>query len=282
MSANNGACTGQFGPLPARRLRHHRRVNTLPLPCPPAARTGLRLLGAFVAALGAAPALAQAAGMPAADPSGLPATLAAEVQQLARQAASVVWGQGAQAPRIEVEVGRLDPRLTLAPCQQIVPYLPAGARPLGRTRVGLRCAQGAVAWNVSLPIVVRLWAPSLAAATALPAGTQLEARHLVTAEVDLAERPDPAIAQAGAVLGRTLARGLAAGEALRRGDLKTRQYFSAGDTVRIVAVGPGYAVSSEGQALGPGLEGQTARVRTEGGRIVSGTATADRRIEVAL
>lgn len=214
--------------------------------------------------------------------TALPDNLAAEVQRLAREAAVIVWGDGAKPPRVEVVLGRLDPRLRLAPCQQILPYLPAGTRPLGNTRMGLRCARGPTAWNVSLPIAVKVWAPSLVASTALPAGTVLERRHLTSAEVDLAERVDPTIAVPEAALGRTLARGLAAGEALRRTDLKTRLWFSAGDTVRIVAVGPGYAISSEGQAMGPGLEGQSARVRTESGRIVSGIAAGERRIEVAL
>ena len=83
-------------------------------------------------------------------------------------------------------LGRLDPRLKLAPCQQVLPYLPAGTRPLGHTRMGLRCVRGATAWNVSLPIAVKVWAPSLVASTALPAGTVLEARHLMSADVDLA------------------------------------------------------------------------------------------------
>jgi len=120
------------------------------------------------------------------------------------------------------------------------------------------------------------------AASVLPAGTRLEAQHLVEAEVDLADRSDAAIMQPASALGRVLARNLAAGAALRQGDLRARQYFSAGDTVRIVVVGAGYAISSEGQALGPGLEGQTAKVRTEGGRVITGMATGDRRLEVAL
>ena len=87
---------------------------------------------------------------------------------------------------------------------------------------------------------------------------------------------------ASMVVGRTLARGLAAGDAVRKNDLKARQWFNAGDMVRIVAGGPGYAISSEGQAMGPGLEGQAVRVRTEAGRIITGVATGDRQIEVAL
>ena len=245
----------------------------------------LGLLGSIPAGAQAAPPL-QALAVPAPDGdaqvSQLPGPLATELKRMAQDAAAIVWGDSQPPPRIEVVLGRLAPHLKLAPCQRIVAYLPAGTRPLGRTRMGLRCAQGATPWNVSLPVTVHLWGPSLVASTALPAGTVLAERHLMAAEVDLAERADAAIVAAPQALGRTLARGLAAGEALRRSDLKTRQWFNTGDTVRVVAVGAGYAVSSEGQALGPGLEGQTARVRTESGRIVTGIAAGERRIEVAL
>lgn len=228
------------------------------------------------------PGLAQAlAGSPAPG-SALTETLKAAVQRLAQEAATTLWGNGTPAPRTEVIVGPLDARLKLAPCQQVVPYLPPGTRPLGRTRIGLRCIEGSSRWNVTLPVTIELWAPSLVAAVALPAGTVLSASHLVTAEVDLAAKPDPVIGQSALALGRTLARGLAPGDALRRGDLRIRQYFNAGDSVRIVAVGPGYAISSEGQALGPGLEGQRIRVRTDSGRVITGVATAERRVEVAL
>jgi flagella basal body P-ring formation protein FlgA len=239
---------------------------------------GPMLLGALLLGL---PFSAMVGAQTPAGPM-LPETVLADVQRVSREAALVVWGSAQPQPRIEVLPGRLDPRLQLAPCQQIVAYLPAGQRPLGRTRVGLRCAQGATAWNVSLPVDVRVWGPSLVAATALPAGTVLEPRHLAQAEVDLAARADPPIGEAAQAVGRTLARGLAPGDALRSADLKFRVWFNTGDTVRIVSVGPGYAVSSEGQAMGPGLDGQGARVRTEGGRIVSGIATGARRVEVAL
>ena len=230
--------------------------------------------------------LALGAGTAGAEPvaadNGLGPALLQEVARMAQEAATALMGSEGPPPRIEVTVGRLDPRLKLAPCQTIVPYLPAGARPLGTTRMGLRCTQGSQRWNVSLPVQVKLWAPSLVASTILPAGTVLEARHLATAPVDLAEQADPALARSASVLGHTLARGLAAGQALRQGDLKTRLWFNTGDTVRIVAVGPGYAVSSEGQAMAPGVAGQNIRVRTDGGRIVTGIASADRRVDVAL
>ena len=72
------------------------------------------------------------------------------------------------------------------------------------------------------------------------------------------------------------------GQSLRQNDLKARVWFAAGDTVQIRAVGSGFAVGGEGQALGPGLEGQAARVRTESGRIVVGLPVSERQLEVSL
>ena len=219
---------------------------------------------------------------PSGLPAGLPDALAADIDRLVKDATAVVFADADPLPRIEVQLGRPDARLRLAGCAHVTPYLPAGTRPIGRTRIGLRCSRGPVPWNISLPLTVKVFAPALVATGPLPSGTVLAASHLKTAEVDLAERADPALRQASAVIGRVLAQGLSAGDALRRDDLKQRVWFAAGDTVRVLALGPGYAISSEGQALGPGLDGQATRVRTEGGRIITGIAAGDRRVEVPL
>ncbi|NML14902.1 flagellar basal body P-ring formation chaperone FlgA [Azohydromonas caseinilytica] len=194
--------------------------------------------------------------------------------------------QGAQAgaaevpgARVVVELGTLDPRLRLAPCAQVQPYLPNGQRMWGRARIGLRCTQGA-AWNVFLPVSVKVFMPSLVLTQSLPAGTLLDATHLGSEEVDVAAGSSPAVTRAEQALGRTLTRAMGAGDALRRADLRARQWFAAGDTVRVVAQGDGYSVSGEAQAMGPGLEGQAVRLRTDSGRIVSAMPVAPRQAEV--
>lgn len=183
--------------------------------------------------------------------------------------------------RIEVDVGALDPRLKLAACARITPYLPHGARLWGRSRVGLRCDEGA-RWSVFVPVTVKVFAKAWTATQALPPGTVLEAAHLRQDEVDLAADPSPVIREPHAAVGRTLARTLQPGQPVRAADLKARQWFAAGDTVRVVTVGSGFSITAGGQALGPGIEGQSAKVRIDGGRVVSGRPTAERRIELAL
>jgi flagellar basal body P-ring formation protein FlgA len=201
----------------------------------------------------------------------------AQIQQLAQQASAGM----PEGTRVEVDVGTLDPRLKLGACARITPYLPAGTRLWGRAQVGLRCAEGA-RWSVYLPVTVRVFAKAWTVNQPLALGTVLSAAHLQLDEVDIAAEPSPVILQAQAAIGRPLARALKPGQVLRDADLKARQWFAAGDPVRIVSTGAGFAISADGHALSNGIEGQPIKVRTEGGRVVIGRATGTRQVEVAL
>jgi flagella basal body P-ring formation protein FlgA len=172
--------------------------------------------------------------------------------------------------RVEVQVGQLDPRLRLAPCQRIEPYLPAGTRLWGRTRIGLRCTEGASRWNVFLPVAVKLFGPALVVTAPLPAGHVLAEADLASAELDLAEEASPALIRSELAVGRSLARALDAGQGLRQAHVK------------VVALGAGFSVAGEGLAMTPGVEGQPARVRTESGRVLVGMPVGERRMELSL
>lgn len=189
---------------------------------------------------------------------------------------------GGGVTRVDIQLGQLDHRLRLAPCQRVEPYLPAGTRLWGKARIGLRCTDGAVRWNVYLPITVKIYGPALVATTPLAIGSVVTAADVAQAEIDLAEDASVAVLDAEAAVGRTMARAVNAGQSLRQAHLKPRQWFAAGETVKIVALGSGFSIAGEGQALSPGLEGQPARVRTESGRVLTGVPTGERRIELHL
>ena len=234
----------------------------------------LALLAALLCGWGHG-ALAQAA---ADAPSGLDGGLEQQVRQLALAGTHAEPGMA----RVEVSVGQLDPRLRLAPCQRVEPYVPEGTRLWGKSRIGLRCTQGAIKWNVYLPITIKVFGPALVAANGVSAGTVLTREDLSPAEVDLAEDGSAAIARPELAVGRTLARALKPGQSLRASHLKPRQWFAAGETVTVLAQGDGFSVASEGQALNNGIEGQPVRVRTDSGRVVMGQPVGERRVELAL
>jgi flagella basal body P-ring formation protein FlgA len=201
------------------------------------------------------------------------------VRVLAEAAARAAAAPGA---RVAVEIGTLDPRLRLAPCQQVQPYLPPGMSAWGKSRIGLRCTDGVVRWNVTLPVRVAVFGRAVVAAGPLPGGVTLSQEHLAMADIDIAAEPGAVFTDPALLLGRTLARPLGASEAVRAPVLKSRQWFAAGETVQVRVAGEGFAIASEAQALSAGVEGQDVRVRFESGRIASGRAVGERRVELVL
>lgn len=184
--------------------------------------------------------------------------------------------------RMEVSVGSLDPRLRLAPCARVEPYLPPGARLWGRTRLGLRCVEGPTAWNVYLPVTIKAFGPAWVLTGAVAPGAVLTANDATQAEVDWAEESAPVMAQPEMWVGQTAARQLVAGQALRQSMVRPPQLFRAGAQVKVIAQGPGYAISSAGQAMSAGAVGQTIRIRMDNGRIVSGTVNDSGTVVVPL
>lgn len=182
--------------------------------------------------------------------------------------------------RMELEVGQLDSRLNLAPCAKVEPYLPAGSRLWGRTRLGLRCVQGARLWNVFLPVTVKAWGPAWVLNNNVQAGALLSMDDARQVDVDWAEDSSPVVIQPEDWVGQTAARSLVAGQALRQNLLRPPQLFKMGEQVKVIVTGGGFSVVSSGQAMGAAGQGQTVRVRMGNGRTVSGTVNADGSVEV--
>lgn len=221
-------------------------------------------------------------GAAMAAPAGPVALPAAALQRAEAVATELARARAPAQARVVVQSGSPDPRLRLAPCSDIRAEPSPGAPPWGRTRVQLRCAAGPVAWRVTLPLQVQVWAPAWLAAAPLAAGQGLAAGALVPGVVDWAAAPTPPLPLGDDPAGRTLARPLAAGEALREADLRARQWFVAGDTVQVTARGTGFAVTAEAQAMSPGIEGRPARLKSASGRVFTALPVAERRAEVAL
>jgi len=193
-----------------------------------------------------------------------------------------IGNKGVQGLQVEVVLGELDRRLKLAPCEKSEAYLPSGLRLWGQTRVGLRCVQGPVRWNVFWPVTVKVWGQAVVPVVALRPGDVINVGDLVVARVDLAASSSPAVTDMSAVVGRAVARVVPAGQSLRESDVKARRWFSVGDIVSLTVKGQGFSVVSEGTALTPGDEGQCARIRVENGRTVCGEPVGERRAEIVL
>ena len=52
--------------------------------------------------------------------------------------------------------------------------------------------------------------------------------------------------------------------------------------MQVRVAGEGFAIASEAQAMSAGIEGQEVRVRFESGRVASGRAVGERRVDLLL
>ncbi len=189
--------------------------------------------------------------------------------------------QGQAGYRFEVTVGQIDSRLQLAPCARIEPHLPANARLWGRVNVMLRCVEGAN-WNVSLPVTVRVFGMALTANRQILANEAVRESDVDSHEVELSRDPGVPVTSFQQLEQKTLARPVAAGTVLRQDWLRALPVIVAGDMVKVIAKGSGFSVTSDGQALNQATDGQTVRIKTESGRVISGTARIGRIAEIRL
>ena len=224
-------------------------------------------------------AMAPMAQAAAADASGIDASTRRWLDD--EVARSLPMNQTAPL-RMEVSVGALDSRLRLAPCGKVEPYVPTGMRLWGKTSLGLRCVDGPVRWNVFLPVQVKAFGPAWVARGGLVAGSTINPADLMQVEVDWAEEPSPVLADPAQFTNVVLTRSLNPGQALRQSMVRAAVAFEAGANVRIVAQGQGFSVVADGQAVSPGVVGQSARVRMEGGRMITGTVLDAHTVKVDI
>jgi flagella basal body P-ring formation protein FlgA len=172
---------------------------------------------------------------------------------------------------IEIVVGEPDPRLVLAPCARREPFVPPGAKLWGRATLGVRCVEGAD-WTVYVPIEVRVYAPVQVAARPLARGQPIDADDVRMERLDLTRLRGQPVGADERLDGLVTVRAVAAGEALRRDILKAPPVVAAGDPVKIVVDGTGFAITTDGKALSGAGDGQAVRVSTATGRVLTGIA----------
>jgi flagella basal body P-ring formation protein FlgA len=182
--------------------------------------------------------------------------------------------------RVEVVVDGASLQRLAPPCTRPQPFLPAGARLWGRTRLGLRCESPS--WSAVVPATVRLFGPALVATRPLSSAQPLSAEDFNVVELEWTREPQGVVTDPSQLDGRILARSLSVGQPVPLVALRIPQAVQQGDPVKLVGHGQGFAVSAAAVALSGAADGQSVRVRTESGRILSGTARTGRVVEVTF
>ena len=190
--------------------------------------------------------------------------------------------QSAALPgKVKIEVGAIDPRMSLAACDAPQAFQQPGARAWGNTTVAVLCTAPS-AWKVYISAKVAVQAEYVAAAVPLVQGQLIAQSQLVLMQGDIAALPNGVVTDMAQAIGRSSAVALATGAPLRLDALRSTPVVQGGQLVRIESSGAGFTVSGSGRAIGSASEGQVVQVRTATGAILSGVAKAGGLVEVVF
>lgn len=181
--------------------------------------------------------------------------------------------------KVTLTVGAIDPRLQLPSCDMPEAFLPTGSRLWGNTTVGVRC-QTATPWTIYVPVSVRIMALTAVATRPLSAGQTVSPADVTMQSNDLSQLPPGVIMDPALAIGKTVIISAAMGQTFRHDMLRAPQVIQQGQTVKLMAKGNGFQVTSEGKALANATLGQVVSVRTQSGQVTSGIAKQNGVVEV--
>lgn len=228
-----------------------------------------------------APAVAQQNLRPAALAQPVPLAGQQDAEAIRSTALAFLQQQAAGLPgKIDITVAPAFPR-GLAACTVLEPFMPSGSRLWGRMTVGVRCA-GERPWTIYLQARIALRATYYLAARAMSPGEVLTAADLVARDGDLTGLPQAIVTDPSQAVGSVTLTRVSGGMPLRRDMLRSASSVSIGQTVRVVAAGDGFSISSEGSAMNNASPGQQVRVKTPNGQIISGIVKDGATVEIQL
>lgn len=203
-----------------------------------------------------------------ADAAGAPA--AQSHAQITRLVGAFVQQQTATLDgKVDYQVEPLDSRIALAPCAKLEAFLPGGSQLIGKTAVGVRCAERN-GWKILVPVQIKITQALLVSARQLPSGQALQEQDITRQMIEMS-RTDGYTDEAQ-VLGKVLRYSIAAGQVLRSDMLRPPYSVKQGQLVQTTVQGKGFNIRGEGIAMNNASEGQSVQVRVASGRTISGTA----------
>lgn len=180
--------------------------------------------------------------------------------------------------KVTITVNEIDRRILLPACPALEAFLPSGGRLLGNSTVGIRCTSDMKQWTLFVPVQIKVSASLLIANSPLQQGHVLRAEDIGNQKSELMQTgilTDPLQA-----IGKVLKYSVRAGQVLKQDMLRAPYAVKQGQTVRIQVEKQGFKVYADGQALNNAAEGQTVKVKTSSGQVVSGIVQPDGAVNI--
>jgi flagella basal body P-ring formation protein FlgA len=203
------------------------------------------------------------------------------IREAVREFVADSLGEYQVAPQIQV--GRIDPRLRLARCaSDLETFSPTGRLRLGNLTVGVRCTEPSP-WTIYVPATAKLYRPVVVATRPLARGQLVTPDDVHLEDRDLNRMVSGFYLDTQRVVGKRMARSLAAGRPLNRLAVAAPKLVRRGQKVTLLAEIQGLTVRMQGTALADASEGELVRVRNQTSkRVVEGVVKREGLVQVRL
>ncbi|EML9043999.1 flagellar basal body P-ring formation chaperone FlgA [Enterobacter cloacae] len=131
-----------------------------------------------------------------------------------------------------------------------------------------------------LPVRISAQGTWWVASQSLPGGAIVQRSDIEPVTGNLDHQPGGLIFNADEIIGQRLTRAIDAGKPLLENQLRQQWRLRAGQTVDLVTTGAGFRIRSQGKALNNAAVDDVLKVKTVGGRTVSGKVGADGQVMI--
>lgn len=186
-----------------------------------------------------------------------------------------------QFDKYTIQVGRLDSRLRLTPCDQpLETYLAPGAKLSGRTSVGVRCTSPKP-WALYVPVTVNIIANVYKVARPMARGHIIREQDIVSAEYNLSHLSYGYFIKKENLLGQQVRRRLKQGQVITPNQVMQPLMIKRGEKVSLISESNSFAIRMNGKAMMNGALGDRIRVKNMSSkRIIEGTVTKNGEVTV--
>lgn len=166
-------------------------------------------------------------------------------------------------------------------CEALSPFLPAGAKLRSRMTIGVRCS-APKAWVIYIQATLNVTGHYYVAASTIAPDQVIRDQDLATREGDLLALPLGTVTDSSLAVGKKAAYRILIGQPIKGPALRSIQAVTKGQNVRVTALGSGFVISSEGQAIDDATLGSSVQVRMSSGQIVTGVVKGPSQVEIRL
>lgn len=174
----------------------------------------------------------------------------------------------------EVDIGPIDPRLSLPHCPEPLFSLASGSKLYGPGNLEVLCRHPS-AWSLFLTYQIALRGPALLASRPLAAGSVPGPDDVTSETITYTSDPGRYPQDVGKLRGAALTRPVARQSPITVDILRIQPIIKSGQRVRIRVEGVGFQVSQTGIAQGQAAIGDSLRLKTPSGRFVQGIVQTD-------